>query len=201
MFVSGWWTDSWMLWDALQSSWNDWVIDFDETRQRELAGEMHERSQRMSLHVVTALERLSRWAAEWEARIRKSLMWLPGTGVSTSMLLLAVALSAAGLAFIVWVWLRPRLIVRYRSRRLSTGRGRIRDCSYLYERAVRLLNQRGYRRQTWQTAEEFVESVEEVELCRLMRGVNSAYNAARFGEDRSAMKQLPNLVAALERGR
>ena len=200
-FASGWWANSWMFWDAAQSSWNDWVIDYDDTRQRDLAGHMQQRSLWVTLHVMTALERVSAWAGEWEGRVRESLAWVPVVDASRNALLLAVALSLVGFAFVCWVWLRPKLIAWYRSRRLSGGRGSVRDCSYLYERAVAFLKRRGYRRQAWQTAEEFVESVEAGGLRRSMRGINAAYNAARFGEDRVAMKRLPDLVSALERGR
>ena len=200
-FASGWWANSWMFWDAVQSSWNDWVIDYDDTRQRDLAGHMQQRSLWVTLHVMTALERASAWAGEWEGRVRESLAWVPVADASRNALMLAVALSLVGFAFVGWVWLLPALIAWYRSRRLSGGRGSVRDCSYLYERAVAFLKRRGYRRQAWQTAEEFVESVEAGELRRLMSGINAAYNAARFGEDRVAMRRLPDLVSALERGR
>ena len=201
MFASGWWAESWMLWDALQSSWNDWVIDYDDSRQRDLAGHVQRRSRWVAVHVTSALDQARLWAGMWGRRAQASLAWIPLAGASRNWLMLAAGFVLVGFVAAGWVWLRPALATWYRSRRLRDGRGSAHDCSYLYERAVALLKRRGYRRQTWQTAEDFAESLEASEFRRLMSRINAAYNAARFGEDEGAMKRLPGLVAALERGR
>ena len=200
VFAGGWWADSWMIRDALESSWNDWVVAYDDGRQRELLGEVHDRSRWMSAQLLSTIDRLSAWADEWKNWLRSPAL-LSGVGLSGSWVALLTGLLLAGLALAAWVWLRPALAVWYRGRRLSQGRGDARDCTYLYNRAVTFLKRRGHRREPWQTAEEFATSLQLAELRGLMARITAVYNAARFGDDARAMKRLPALVATLERGR
>jgi hypothetical protein len=112
-------------------------------------------------------------------------------------LLLLVPVVVAG----AWFWLRPRLVLAYRARRLATGAGSADDCSFLYQRVMRVLHRRGFRKEKWQTAEEFLAAIETPEISRPLNEITAVYNAARFGRDSAAERRLPGLVQALERRR
>jgi hypothetical protein len=125
---------------------------------------------------------------------------LPDGGkIPAALPLLALLFCVA--AFFLWRWARPRLILAYRSRRLASGMGSADDCSFLYRRAIRVAEKRGFPRQEWQTPEEFAATIRPPALRELVGQITSVYNAARFGRDTEAERRLPELVQALEKSR
>jgi hypothetical protein len=112
---------------------------------------------------------------------------------------MAGVLGAGALLWLAWAWLRPRLILWYRARRLQAGRGAANDCSYVYERALEILRRQGFRREAWQTAEEFARSIDSALLRGRWEEVARLYNAARFGGDLHAARRLPSVVTSLRR--
>ena len=195
-----WAMQFWMYWDALESSWGTWVLDYDHSRQLFLAQDMRGRSQLAAAAILSSIQAGQRWAARmWGAAAstfehtaaRRQAGWL-----LLSALLAAIAALGFGLPRLAR-WLAKL----YRGRRVETGRGRLSDATYFYEQALRILERRGFVRRSSQTADEFAESIQEPRLRGLVRQVTTAYNRARFGQERAAEKRLPQLVQALDRSR
>ncbi len=194
---AGQWMTYWLIWDALESSWSDWVLDYDVNSQLELA------------HVVQTQTRAAAWnfmsvsakIASWLEGVKGIANDLPVSPGNLPWVLMAVALGAGGLLWLAWVWLRPRLILWYRARRLESGRAAANDCSYVYQRALEILRRQGFRRDEWQTAEEFARSIDSALVRGRWEEVVRLYNAARFGGDADAARRLPSRVISLQRAR
>ena len=139
--------------------------------------------------------------ASWLEGVKGIANDLPVSPGNLPWVLMAVALGAGGLLWLAWVWLRPRLILWYRARRLESGRAAANDCSYVYQRALEILRRQGFRRDEWQTAEEFARSIDSALVRGRWEEVVRLYNAARFGGDADAARRLPSRVISLQRAR
>jgi hypothetical protein len=126
---------------------------------------------------------------------------LPVSPGNVPWVMMAMALGTAVMVWLGWVGLRPRLILWYHARRLRVGKGAMSDCSYLYAKALDVLRRQGFRREAWETAEEFAQSIDSAMLRRRWEEITLSYNAARFGADTKAAQRLPELVAALQQSR
>jgi transglutaminase-like putative cysteine protease len=201
MMSDPWLAQAWMYWDAVQSFWSEWVLDYDVGHQIELARAGHNRSRSALSGLVFELEDWFDWATSLGARLdpsRSQSPWEAGRTLLATAGALAVALFGG-----TWLirWGGPRLVAHYRRRRIAAGRARPSDCLYFYTRALEVLRRNGLQRNRWQTPEEFAQSIDRTEYRSLMAQITAAYNAARFGRDSMAEKSLPVLVAALERAR
>ena len=195
-----WAMQFWMYWDALDSSWGTWVLDYDRNRQLSLAMDMQGRSQLAAATIFSSIQAGQQWAARmWGAAA--SAFEQPGAERRSGWLVLAGLLAAIVALSFGLPRLAPWLAKVYRRRRVETGHGRLSDSTYFYHQALRILERRGFVRRSTQTADEFAESVQEPQLRGLVQQVTKAYNRARFGHDRAAGRRLPQLVQALDRSR
>jgi hypothetical protein len=62
-----------------------------------------------------------------------------------------------------------------------------------YERMVRSIAKRGYRKQPSQTPREFVETIREESLRRSVENFTHAYERARFGDSPDDANRLPEI--------
>jgi hypothetical protein len=188
-------TELWMYWDALQASWMEWVVDYDVTRQAEIAVGMQERSQEAVLNAAIGWERIANsfwgWfdgvdstAARWSGW-RGTLSALGPIGGTAALLLFALLL-------------RPLWSAWLRRRRLQRGSGSDDDIRYFFERALAALERRGFKREAHWTGEEIAERLNQPALSRGFGEVLECYNAARFGADRGAEASLPAIVREFE---
>jgi hypothetical protein len=189
-----------MYWDALQSAWGDWVLEYDFTHQIQLARAVQDHTRGAALILIGGLGE-----GFWTARRFWETLPVPvGDGASTPFIVLLWVAMAAALAAATVVAVRKLLPLcgqAYHARRLVSGRGVPADSTYFYLRALRVLERRGLPRRIWQTPEEFLRAAETGECRGLMGQITTAYGAARFGRDRDAERRLPALVQALERAR
>lgn len=190
-----WVAQYWMYWDALQSAWARWIVDYDLNRQMTLAATVQEQSRQAAWNLFESINETEQWAEGlWEQVAslggESEAAWDRRQGALTVLALLIFLV-------VFWFWLKPRLVLAYRSRRVAAGLGSVADCSFLYQRAIRVLERRGFARSPWQTAEEYAASIGPPGLRSLLTEINAAYNAARFGRDGAAERQLPGLIQAL----
>jgi transglutaminase-like putative cysteine protease len=188
-------TALWMYWDALQASWIEWVVDYDVTRQAEIAVAMQERSQSAVLSAAIGWERIANLFSGWLEGVdapgvewsdwRRPLSALGPIGVAAALLLLALLL-------------RPLWSVFLRRRRLQRGSGSEDDIRYFFERALAALEKRGIKREAHWTGEEIAVRLDQHTLISGFGRVLECYNAARFGADRRAEASLPGIVREFE---
>jgi protein-glutamine gamma-glutamyltransferase len=199
--ATAWYGPYWMYWDALRSSWSEWVVDYDTHHQVMLIDKLREASRQTASGLSASAERTAEWLESlWRRASVTMTEPLPDEARFPAALPLFALLFCLVL-FFLWRWARPRLLLAYRSRRLASGMGSADDCSFLYRRAIRVAQNRGFPRQEWQTPEEFAASIRPPALRELVGQITAAYNAARFGQDADAERRLPELVQALEKSR
>jgi transglutaminase-like putative cysteine protease len=184
----------WQYVDALETFWNDWVIEYDVTRQLNLARSVQAEWYRSNYDALAVWERGWDWTAGQWRHWRRA----PVNQVLPRALGGLAGLLAVGLA--VWAW--PGLRAMLAARRVRRGHGRSEDCALLYQRALRQFERRGFVRQSCQTATEFAAAVRPphcpASAADLFRQITLAYNRARFGRDLEAGRQLPGLIRSLE---
>ncbi len=189
-FAGTWLAQAWMIWDALQSVWTDWVIDYDAERRLELVRDMTRSSQSAALAAVLSVDAVFQWARRlWESLTAGPGPARPALAAPAESWVLRL-LCAAVLAAALWLCFR-----KFRS---AAARRREPAAARLYRRAVRALARRGIRRPASLTPQELVARVADPPLRRAMQDLTGAYLAARFGADGNALKRLKNLVRAVE---
>ncbi len=182
---------AWLLADALETWWNEWIVQYDLARQVQLARSVQERWYQTSYEAVAGFDRAWRAARRWVTRMEENpapvLAWL-------------ALLPAAGLA--LWGALglarraRSWLVAAAAARRARRGDATARDCALLYSRALSRAGRRGFRRHASQTPREISLAAGSA----LFQQITDTYNRARFGEDPEARRRLPALVRSLETG-
>lgn len=174
------------LWvDALETWWQDWIIQYDAGRQVTLARAVQGRWLDSSESVTLGWERVQRWLQRTGRQIKQNpvrLLWP------------LVLLAATWAVWRAWPGLRATLA----SRRVARGHGTVQDCTLLYTRALRLLARRGFLRQPWQTPDEFARIIEPQERRRVFAEFTSLYTRARFGADLDAARRLAPMIRSLE---
>ena len=193
-FADGW-MSYWLILDAIESSWTSWVLDYDVNQQLALAQALQTRTRDAAWNVIS----FSASVAEFFNKLEDLFGGLPVTADNVPWVLLVILIGSSILLWLSWVWLWPSLILWHRARRLQCGKGEISDCSYLYAKALDVLQRQGFQRQNWQTAEEFARSIDSAMLRGRWEEIALSYNAARFGADADAARRLPGLVAAFQR--
>ncbi len=177
-----------LLLDALETYWNDWVVQYDVTRQVRLARGVQDRMWQASYRTALGWQHAQAW-------VRRTWLGLKQQPRETLWPVLVVLALAAG----VWgaVQLRPLWKARAAAQRVAQGRGTVSDCALLYERAARVVERRGFVRQPWQTPAEFV-AAGDAAIPEAFRELTTMYNLARFAHDPEAARRLPGLVRSLE---
>jgi hypothetical protein len=199
--MNPWVAQLWMYWDALQSAWGDWVLEYDFAHQLELARAVQGQTRDAAFYVVRGVDENLAFARRFWESLRSFAGGSPSQGSRWLLLWIVAALAAVVAATVavrnlVPAWRRAR-----RARRLQTGHGLPSDSAFFYRRALKILDRRGLQRRPWQTAEEFSRTAADSELRGLLDQITAAYSAARFGRNREAEQRLPRLVQALERTR
>ena len=187
-----WMMSLWLYWDAIQSAWMEWVVDYDMDQQIVLAKAVRDRTQSAVMSGALVLEKLQQAGR----RILEALVALRGTG-SSSAIGWKWPVGVVLLATAVWLlvtWAGNALP----SWRLRRGRAKPEDASFAYLQALRLLEAKGFTRREDQTAEEFAASIEDRSLSQRFGALVDSYNHARFGRDREAERRLPELLMALQ---
>jgi hypothetical protein len=185
---------AWLYLDALNTYWQDWIVQYDLGRQLTLA-----RSVRRYW-----LETGADAALEWRERLRvlgerwRRVQRDPGEMLGPFVALLAAAGAAAAL-----VWLFPGARMRIRAwlagRRAARGAGKASDCAILLARALDQMRRRGFPREKWQTPEEFAAGLEPGgPRAAGLREITAVYYRARFGGDGDAARRLPALIRSWE---
>ncbi|MCU1232538.1 MAG: transglutaminase domain protein [Candidatus Solibacter sp.] len=174
--------------DAAETFWQQWVVDYDLTRQGALAYRMEQGAHRMGINGFDALLGLR---AAWN---RYVVGWLHRFGLR----LLALAAVLVGLALGGGPLLR---LVRMRRRvaRVRRGQASVADATLLYKRMLYILKRRGYQKPVWFTPAEFAASLPPSELGAAVHEFTATYNALRFGGHTEAARRLSTLLDRMER--
>jgi protein-glutamine gamma-glutamyltransferase len=182
---TGW--DRMMLYvDAMASFWREWVVNYDASHQRSL-GEDALRGSR------SILDRMRMWSLrhydQWLQQARNAQQKIsrtPRRWTAIGILLgafLVLALNAR--AFIRWF---HDLKLKAHPEDAPTL-----AAALWYQRTIRWLSKRGWRKSSTQTPEEFLLGIEDPAMRQRVERFTRAYEAARFGASPEEARRLPEL--------
>jgi hypothetical protein len=175
--------------DAAETFWQQWVVDYDLSRQGALAYRMEQGAHRMGL---SGFDTLLGLRAAWN---RNVIGWF----LRFWFQLAAVAAVLVGLALGAAPMLRL-LRMRRRVERVRRGHASVADATLLYKRMLHLLKRRGYEKPAWFTPAEFAASLPRTELSASVDEFTTTYNALRFGGHTDAASRLSLLLDRMEQG-
>jgi len=169
------------LFDAASQFWQDWVLSYDLERQAVLASRMQESGRKLHFPWIPAA-----WLPE---NLRD--LWI----VAGALAMLAAMAAVAILYGPVWArWWRDRRRVE----RVRRGEGHTSDATLLYQRMLAVLARRGFQKPPWLTPAEFARVLPVSETAVLVQELTAAYNAFRFGGERSAAPRMVQLLEQIE---
>ncbi len=178
-----------MYLDAAETFWQQWVVDYDLSRQGALAYRMEQGAHRMG---ISGFDTLLGLRAAWN---RNVIGWF----LRFWFQLAAVAAVLVGLALGAAPMLRL-LRMRRRVERVRRGHASVADATLLYKRMLHLLKRRGYEKPVWFTPAEFAASLPRTELSASVDEFTTTYNALRFGGHTDAASRLSLLLDRMEQG-
>ena len=173
--------------DAAETFWQQWVVEYDLSRQGALAYRLEQGAHRLGIGGFDTLLGLraawDRYGAGWVRRFGVRL--LAGAAV-----LVALALGAGPLLRL--------LRMRRRVARVRRGQASVADATLLYKRMLHILKRRGYQKPAWFTPAEFAASLPRTELAQAVHEFTATYNALRFGGHTDAAPKLSMLLDRME---
>ena len=181
-----------MYWDWFQLTWSDWVINYDFTHQLRLAQNLQRSSREWSAHFRRYSRAKRDLAVELmlrlDQRARSSPHFLPAL-----LALLVLAL----------VGKRNRAIVAYVAQQWQLRahrRGNLPPAlaALEYQRMLRMLARRGWRKAPWQTPLEFAASIGAASLATPVSQVTEIYQAARFGAHPANAQRMSALLESVQ---
>ncbi len=176
-----------MFFDAADTFWQTWVVNYDLNRQVTLA----QRVEEGFLHLRWSWPSLvTSWKSKWTSPLTRENLF------SAKPILLIVLLV---IAFGYWgrQWIRVArnwLLMR----KLRHQKGSPRDAALLYGRMLRLLHRRGYQKPAWFTPEEFAATLPPSSLSVLVDEFTEAYQSLRWGGKQEAAQRLTVLLQEIE---
>jgi hypothetical protein len=182
----GRWSRMMLYWDAMQSFWREWIINFDTSHQQMLG----QGAVRNSRHW---LEQARNWA-----RQRCLALLVTARHIQKKTADSPVRWSIVGLAVsvprLLLLHLR-RLLAGFRSRRIAAHpeKSPLMAASIWYERMTKLVERRGWRKSPAQTPAEFVTCIQDVSIRDSVARFTRHYEGARFGDRPQDASRLPEL--------
>jgi hypothetical protein len=179
--------------DAAASFWREWVVNYDSAHQRSLGQDAAQSSRRfigrMRHWYARNYRALLKLARTTQDKITRSpARWIGGT---------------LGLIALLLVLLNLRLLLRALRAyvlRSHPDRAPQQAAALWYERMVRRLARRGWRKSPSQTPRDFVEAIQEPLLQQKVAAFTRAYESARFGRSVDDARVLPELFEEITAG-
>jgi transglutaminase-like putative cysteine protease len=180
------WSRVMLYFDAVQSFWREWVINYDFTHQRALGQEANQRGRRL-------VESTRGWAHRnydsllGKARrlrllvVRAPRMW--GFGTILAVALLFLVIKAGRIARLI----RLRQIASHPESAPRTA------ATIWYSRMTRAIARRGWRKSPSQTPAEFINIIEDPQLRLRVQVFTERYEKARFDDSPEDARQLSEL--------
>ncbi len=179
--------------DAMASFWREWVVDYDTSHQRTLGEDAMQGSRSLidgtrdwaQHHYLRMLDR---------ARHAQRAFSRSPRGWGSLGVLLCVLLLLAVNATTLLRWVRQHRLASHPEQ--APGQA----AALWYERLLRWLNRKGWKKTAAQTPEEFLTRIEDPAMRKRVEYFTRAYEAARFGESSEQARRLPELYGEITAG-
>ena len=175
-----------LYFDAMASFWREWVVNYDASHQQLVGRSVISNSRRM-------LDELRSWgrqhyqamldaARQTERTVSEApVPWTLGGVLVTMVLALGANLRRL-----------RRMVERRRFARQPEKAPRA-AATIWYEKMIRLVGRRGWRKHPFQTPTEFVRSIEDPRVREAVEEFTRRYESARFGDSAEDACQLPEI--------
>jgi transglutaminase-like putative cysteine protease len=181
--------------DAVNLFWNEWIINYDFAHQMQLAQQFDQKSRQAQMHYRRSMrdfrEALIRDATLLEVWLmaHKLLVLLFMLAVLAYLLLEGRDLTLDDLRFL-WAW-------RFRPGEMTLGP---REAAFTYQRFMRIMEKKGYRKPPSQTPREFAQGLEGTVLSWPVNEFTRLYNAFRYGRAVVSLLDLRRLLERIKNG-
>lgn len=188
----GWLARLGLYWDWLELTWNEWVINYDFAHQVTLAQNLQRASHEWTQRARNYLE-INYWAAvDWVARAQRRASNAPYALPGALAFFVAIVFALRGRAL-------GRFLAAQWQLRFAGSDGLTPQLATLhYQRMLRLLARRGWRKRPGQTAQEFAAAVSAPEIARPVAQLTEVYQSARFGARPADAVEMSVLLAAIK---
>ncbi|MGE5327390.1 MAG: DUF3488 and DUF4129 domain-containing transglutaminase family protein, partial [Deltaproteobacteria bacterium] len=180
--------------DAVNLFWSEWIINYDFAHQVQVyqrfdqgSREIQQNYRRRMWNLRLAMIRRATVMEEW-LMAHKLLVLLFMVSVMGSLLLEGKGLRLSDLRFL-WAY-------RFQSSEMTLGP---REAALTYQRFLRIVSKKGFRKAASQTPAEFARSFENTGLGRPVAEFTRLYNAFRFGRAPVSLSRLRALLESLAR--
>ena len=177
--------------DALSSFWRDWVVSYDVSHQYALGQAAFTGSHGLwtgaRVWARNHYESMLKWARHSQNRVEHSPgRWaVLGAAITLVLLLLGNLGRIARLLHEKWLAAHPE-------------RSPEQAAAMWYQRMARTLARRGMKKPAAQTAQEFVQKIEDSRLREPVARFTQVYESARFGNSIDDAQRLPELYEEVE---
>jgi hypothetical protein len=185
------WSRAMLYLDAAASFWREWIVSYDSSHQYVLSQSILSGTrstwERTRMTARLRYDRMLNWARRSEHSAEHApVRWL-ASGIV--LILMLLALGNAG---------RIVRMIRIRRLRAHPERSPEQAATMWYQRMAKALARRGIRKSTTQTAQEFVNVIENAPLQARVRTFTDVYESARFGNSSDDARQLQELFQDVE---
>ena len=186
------WTLMGHYYDAFDLWWDEWVINYDIWQQVQMARNVGGAMRAWTLSARRWMQKTRRSATESVNGALESIVESPYTAPG------AIALALLLLAFFrgnsLLRWLREFRLLRNGKRAAFTAS----EATLVYQRLLRVLQRRGFRKQPAQTPLEFAAAIDRLELAGNVAEFTRLYNRSRFGATTADSSRLLELLRTVE---
>jgi hypothetical protein len=180
-------------WDWFELQWSEWVINYDFVHQFAMVQSIHRISTDWTQQIRNYFDGMRRAATDrvesWQEKLTRT-----GTMIPT---MLGLFLALTGLGLLAQPSVRRRLGELWQLR-VSASRSMTPHLASLqYREMLRLLEQKGIRKEAGQTAMEFANALPDAKLAEPVHELTSVYHAARFGGQSTDPRRSSFLLAQI----
>ncbi len=183
----GVWARIGLYFDAAETFWEEWILNYNLERQLNLASRMERTSRNVRTNWFERTANWFRYDLSWQA------VW-KAIAIGAGLIAIFVALLLYGPACWRW-WMTHRRVTRIRRGHVGAS-----DASLLYGRMLTVLKRRGFEKPAWLTPIEFARILPDPGTAAIVENLTGAYNELRFGGKPDAGVRMLALLLDLEAG-
>jgi protein-glutamine gamma-glutamyltransferase len=176
-----------LFFDAADTFWQEWVLEYDLNRQLFLASRMERSSRRFSFGWLDG------FSARWHS-LKDGTVGLFDRHGGTA----GITLAALAVLLLLAAPLRRWWIAREQALRVEQGSAGADDATVLYLRALEMLERAGFKKPAWLTPGEFARQIPAPATATAMGDLTRAYNELRFGARPDAAPLIVQCLHELE---